>query len=290
MAEKGFAGEKGAPGEKGVWPVVADAAQVARDMNAIAAFVGVRDADALAPAAFERALGVPQVDVAALFGGSILAGGDALAEAMRAGVARTYVIVGGAGHTTETFRARVRALCPELSFADDAPEAEVFSAYLAERHGLAPDLLETRSTNCGNNITYLRDLLAEQGVACTSLLLMQDATMQRRMVAEVEKEMPGVRPASYATYRVEVVVRAGADGAPALAFDEAPLGMWGMDRYLTLLMGEVSRLTDDEEGYGPRGKGFIAHVDVPAEVTAAWEQLRAAYPDSVRAANPAYAS
>ena len=31
-------------------------------------------------------------------------------------------------------------------------------------------------------------------------------------------------------------------------------------------MGEVPRLRDDEHGYGPLGRGFIAHVDVPDEV------------------------
>lgn len=43
-------------------------------------------------------------------------------------------------------------------------------------------------------------------------------------------------------------------------------------------------------GYGPAGAGFIAHVDVPAEVTAAWARLREAFPGSVRVAVPSYAS
>jgi uncharacterized SAM-binding protein YcdF (DUF218 family) len=257
---------------------------IAKDMNVLAGFLGVRDTSSLTP----EALGGP-VDVMALFGGSILAGGDVLAEAMRAGVARAYVIVGGAGHTTETFRRRARELCPSLDFADDAPEAEVFAACLRQRHGLEVDLLETRSTNCGNNITYLRDLLAERGVACHSLVLSQDATMQRRMAAIAQKEMPGVRVINYATYQARVVVEKGADG-PSLCFDSAPLGMWDMERYRSLLMGEVPRLTDNEGGYGPAGAGFLAHVDVPDEVTAAWCRLCEAYPDSVRAANPAFAS
>lgn len=259
--------------------------QVARDINELAAFLGARDVDELGPRGLERAIGEPRADVMALFGGSILAGGDVLARAMRAGAARTYVIVGGAGHTTDALRARARELCPELDVAEGASEAEVFSAYLEKRHGLAADLLETRSTNCGNNITYLRDLLAEHAVACRSLVLAQDATMQRRMAAGAELEMPGVRVVSYATYRVDVVARD--DG---LAFDREPLGMWDMHRYLELLMGEILRLTDDEHGYGPRGAGFIAHVDVPDGVRAAWERLRALDPGSVRRANPAFAS
>ena len=38
-----------------------------------------------------------------LFGGSIIAGGDILAEAIQNEVAKKNIIVGGAGHTTETF-------------------------------------------------------------------------------------------------------------------------------------------------------------------------------------------
>ena len=39
-----------------------------------------------------------------LFGGSIIAGGDILAEAIQNEVAKKNIIVGGAGHTTETLR------------------------------------------------------------------------------------------------------------------------------------------------------------------------------------------
>lgn len=259
--------------------------QVARDMNVLAGFVGTRDVPELVPDELRRALGRPCADVMALFGGSILAGGDVLADAMRAGAARAYVIVGGAGHTTEALRARARELCPDLAFPDDAPEAEVFAAYLEARHGLAPDLLETRSTNCGNNITYLRDLLVGRGVPCRSVILAQDATMQRRMAAGAALEMPGVQVVNYATYQTEVIVCA--DG---LGYDREPLGMWDIDRYRTLLMGEIPRLTDDGRGYGPRGAGYIAHVDVPEAVREAWERLRALDPGSVRGANPAFAS
>lgn len=52
-------------------------------------------------------------------------------------------------------------------------------------------------------------------------------------------------------------------------------GLWSIPRFLGLLMGEIPRLRDDERGYGPAGKGFIAHVDIPADVEDAWRQLDA---------------
>lgn len=53
-------------------------------------------------------------------------------------------------------------------------------------------------------------------------------------------------------------------------------------------MGEIPRLRDDADGYGPNGRGFIAHVDIPPEVEAAFAELRSDF--SVREANPLYAS
>lgn len=66
--------------------------------------------------------------------------------------------------------------------------------------------------------------------------------------------------------------------------------MWDLERYITLLMGEIPRLTDDPEGYGPKGKGFIAHVEIPLAVRNAFLELRQEYTDSIREANPLYAS
>ncbi len=44
-------------------------------------------------------------------------------------------------------------------------------------------------------------------------------------------------------------------------------GMWPIERYVDLLMGEIPRLTDDAEGYGPRGREYIAHVSIPEAVS-----------------------
>ena len=66
--------------------------------------------------------------------------------------------------------------------------------------------------------------------------------------------------------------------------------MWDIERYISLLMGEIPRLSDDENGYGPKGKGFIAHVEIPTEVRKAFTDLCHIYPELIREANPLYAS
>ena len=276
---------------------------IARCMNVIATFTGLRDVDAVSRDAL-REVGLPEgrADVAVLTGGAILAGADVMACAMRAGVARTYALVGGIGHTTAAFRDSVHRLWPAAEFPDNASEAEVFDAYLRSRHGLAADVLETHSTNSGNNVSFLFELLRARGVEPRSLFVIQDATMQRRLDAVVRLQEPQVRVVNYAAYRAEVIVREGgrdgaghgASDAPGktslgqLGYATAPFGMWDIDYYLRLLMGEIPRLADAPEGYGPRGEGLIAHVEIPAEVQAAFEALAREFPDHVRKANPAF--
>lgn len=51
-------------------------------------------------------------------------------------------------------------------------------------------------------------------------------------------------------------------------------GIWEDKRYLELLMGEIPRLRDNENGYGPNGKGFIVHVDIPREIEEAYNSLK----------------
>lgn len=258
--------------------------RVAESVNCLGDFCGLRDVPELTRAALEARWNGARADVMVLFGGSVLAGGDLLARAMQEGVAEHYVIVGGVGHTTDTLRAAVRAEYPEMDTRNQ-PEAELFQAYLDRRYGLRAEYLETRSTNCGNNITNLLALIAKNGLPMRRVVLCQDASMQRRMDAGFRKYAPpNVDVVNFAAYCARVVVCGG-----ALAFERHIHGMWNMARYLNLLMGEIPRLTDDENGYGPRGRGFIAHVDVPDEVQAAFEFLKDAYGVQAREANPLYA-
>ena len=51
----------------------------------------------------------------------------------------------------------------------------------------------------------------------------------------------------------------------------------------------VQRLSDNEDGYGSEGKGYIVHVDIPNEVEKAFMDLKKEFGDKVRVANPEYA-
>lgn len=258
---------------------------IANSINTLGGFCGKRDVTELTSEQIFKKYGISQADVMVLFGGSILCGGDVLAQAMKNNVAKKYVIVGGAGHTTETLRLKMHERFPDIETAG-LPEAEIFAKYLKHQYGLEPDFLECKSTNCGNNITYLLDLLRENKVSFNSIIISQDATMQYRMEAGLRKYVSNnIIIINYAVYSAKVII----DNS-TLTYEENIWGMWDMNRYISLLMGEIPRLSDDENGYGPKGKDFIAHVDIPLEVRNAFNELYNEYSELVREANPLYAS
>ena len=229
-----------------------ETAKIAEAVNILGNFCGPRDIDELTTAALEAKYHIPRLDLAVLFGGSILAGGDAFAEIMKNQLAEKYVIVGGAGHTTETLRKKMAA-CFGREIPSDASESELFNAYLQEKHGLSADYLEKESTNCGNNITFLLSLLEREKLPHDSVLMVQDATMQRRMEAGWRHHAGAGLVVNYAAYSVKVT-----GSERGLAYEEVPAGMWDIDRYVELLMGDAQRLQDTPDGYGPKGKNFIA--------------------------------
>ena len=257
--------------------------RIAASLNLLGAFCGMRDIPALTGECLEQKYAINQADVMALFGGSILAGGDLLAQAMQNKIAKNYVIVGGEGHTTQTLRDKVHALYPDF-ITDGLPEARVFQGYLQRKYGFAPDLLECVSTNCGNNITNLIALLKNHCIPFDTIILSQDASMQRRMDAGMRKHAPEAEIINFAAYAAKVTVQ-----NDMLSFAEEIPGMWSIERYTSLLMGEIPRLTDDENGYGPSGKNFIAHVDIPENVREAFNFLATLNPELIRDANPEYA-
>lgn len=193
-----------------------------------------------------------RVDVLLLFGGSLPDAWDAAAALVEEGRVGALVLVGGEGHTTDALH--------EMLGEPIGPEADLMAAYLRREHGLTDVLLERRSRNCGENVVLARDVVRAAGRSPRSVALVQDPTMQRRMDAVFRLVWPDARAVNRPGPR---------QGRYA----------WPCARRVALVMGEVPRLRDDEQGYGPNGAGFQAHVDVPPEVEAAYAALLTAHPD-----------
>lgn len=258
--------------------------RIAKNINILGKFCGKRDINELTSGELERKYGIRQVDVMVLFGGSILCGGDIFAQAIKDNIAKKYFIVGGAGHTTETLRQRVSRDYPSIQTMN-LTEAEMFNNYIEFKYGVKADYLECNSTNCGNNITYLLDLLKQNHIRFDSIILSQDATMQYRMEAGLRKYVSAkTMIINFAVYSANVILKDS-----ELVYETEIYGMWDIDSYVNLLMGEIPRLTDNADGYGPKGRDFIAHIDIPQNVLEAFDELKKEYGSKVREANSKYA-
>jgi uncharacterized SAM-binding protein YcdF (DUF218 family) len=176
-----------------------------------------------------------------LFGGSLPDAWDRAARLVRAGRVGHLVLVGGVGHTTDVLRTLL---------GDAETEADLMAAYLEREHGITGVLVERESVNCGENVVNARDVVRGAGLDPRTVGLVQDPTMQRRMDAVFRLVWP----------------EAAAVNRPG---PRTGRFAWPHERWVALVMGEVPRLRDGPDGYGPLGRGFIAHVDVPDAVEAA---------------------
>lgn len=257
---------------------------IAENINILGNYCGKRDIEELTAENLQKKYNISQADVMVLFGGSILCGGDVLARAIENKIAKCFIIVGGAGHTTPTLRAKMNEAYPKIK-TENLSEAEIFNSYLKYRYSLQADYIETKSTNCGNNITFLLELLKKENIPCDHIILSQDAAMQYRMEMGMRKYRPNMDIINFATYHAVVQEQKG-----SLGYNTDIWGMWDMERYISLLLGEIPRLRDDEKGYGPRGKDFIAHVDIPPSIENSFDKLKQNYSSLIRTANPEFAT
>jgi len=259
------------------WPADALALD---DLNLIAAYLARRDFISLSPAV------VSPADVLVLCGSAVLAAIDVAATAFHDGLADRLLVTGGVGHSTAYLRQSVRE---DPRYGDVPTDARPESAIIAEilhTHHDVPDtaiLTEAESTNCGENARLSVELLRLAPQKVRSILLIQDPTMQRRThecFRRSLRDAPGVRVSSYAPFVPTVSDTAGGDDRNV--HDADGRAVWSTRRFTDLILGEMRRLDDDEHGYGPRGAGFIDHVDIPGDVMGAYRRLAAALPHSQR--------
>ncbi|HDR2623034.1 TPA: YdcF family protein [Enterobacter chuandaensis] len=133
--------------------------------------------------------------------------------------------------------------------------------------------VEDRSTNCGENARFSWEMLKERQLTSGRVLVVQDPTMQRRTMATFARVCRD-EPASPQWISHPGFTPTLQNGTEGVEFIGDSAGLWPVDRYLSLVLGELPRLYDDVNGYGPAGRDYIAHVAFPEAVSAAWKQLQ----------------
>jgi len=240
-------------------------------MNLIAAYLARRDVETLSEV---------RADVLVLCGSAVLGAVESAARALHEQRAPRIVVTGGVGHSTGYLRDAVRQ---HPRFRDiqteSRSEAAIIADILLEHHGVQASAisLEEQSTNCGENASFTLGLLRRQPQPTRSILLIQDPTMQRRTHAcfrRCLRDDPGMVVSSYAPFVPEVTQGdvKGPDGST----------VWTLRRFTALLLGEMRRLRDAEDGYGPKGADFIDHIEIPSDVMDAYRRVAGEHPGSAR--------
>ncbi|MEF1310012.1 YdcF family protein [Vibrio mytili] len=157
------------------------------------------------------------------------------------GLAPLVIFTGGEGRFTEGLF--------------DNSEAETF-AEIAHACGVPVDaiLMETQSTNSGENVRFTEQLLKEKNIHCDSFILVQKPFMERRAIATFEKQWQS-------PYR-QVQVSSTAHPFFEYFNEEMPLMM-----VLEALMEDYVRIKTYPD------KGFQTFQPIPEEVEAAYQTL-----------------
>jgi uncharacterized SAM-binding protein YcdF (DUF218 family) len=250
--------------------------QTVAAFNEVAAFLALDDLGPQGADGLPEDLAAGSVDCVILAGNCVLETAEGAFRAVKGGVGPKLLITGGVGHATEVLRRKVAMHPAYRVVATEARTEAHILADIAERFwdiARSSILIEPDSTNSGENAWFSRRVLESAGLNVRAILLVQDPTMQRRADAtfrHVWSDCPDLSVLNWPTFtpRVHLVGK-------ELRFDlNGVAGLWSMDRFMALVMGEIPRLRDDPHGYGPKGRGFIAHVDIPEHIEAAYAQLK----------------
>ncbi|EJD50647.1 DUF218 domain-containing protein [Auricularia subglabra TFB-10046 SS5] len=138
------------------------------------------------------------------------------------------------------------------------PEAVIFAA-IARRMGVPDDkiLVETASTNTGENVRFTYALLQERQLSPKSLILVQKPYMERRTYATFVKQWPDP------TTKFSVT-------SPQMSLLEYPNQENPLELVVSIMVGDLVRIREYP------ALGFQVHQDIPDDVWEAGRRLIAA--------------
>lgn len=179
-------------------------------------------------------LGQPlqKTDALLLLGSSDLRVGERAAELYHQGIAPLLLISGGQGRMTEGL----------FEFS----EAETF-AKIALDAGVPREaiILETHSTNTGENFRFTQQLLSEKNISLSSVTLIQKPYMERRALATCQALWPDIQ--------AQVT-------SPQCDFLDYCSALHPSSEVINLMVGEIERLKHYPS------QGFFAEQVLPQQV------------------------
>ncbi len=132
-------------------------------------------------------------------------------------------------------------------------EANLF-ARIAREKGVPANaiVIENQSTNTGENIQFVKQILEEKGLQPQTFILVQKPYMERRAFATFAKNWPE---------KIFVVT------SPQLSFEDYPTAEISIEQVIQIMVGDLQRIK-----LYP-AKGFQIYQEIPGEVWAAYERL-----------------
>ena len=252
------------------------AEQLARDINRIGAYLALDDFDGNGPG--PRILS--SLDAIVLLGNQVVETLTAACTLLDRAPTAVLLLSGRAGHSTallyENLRSsRYGALAQQGLLQETMAEAEMYAVVAQAAFAIPANRIrvESRSTNSAENARFSQEIL-ENGGRKGAALILQDPTMQRRSILTWTREanLAGLEARALSHAAFVPKVETGPEETLQLAKDQAQ-GTWTLERFLGLILGEIERLHDDENGYGPRGRNFLPHVDIPEAVYESYRRV-----------------
>lgn len=149
------------------------------------------------------------------------------------------------------------------------PEAEVF-ADIARAKGVPEEaiIIESRSTNTGENVRFTHELLRQRGLLegegrIRSFILVQKPYMERRTYATFMKQWPGINDIGVEDadrFKFSVT-------SPQLDFKDYPDEQNPRDFVVHIMVGDLIRIQDYAD------KGYQIPQNIPRDVWSAGQQL-----------------
>lgn len=246
-----------------------------QDINKIAEFLACRDVSELTKKALKETCGRERADAMFVFGNDLPYVMEFASGKFKNEIADKLIICGGIGHSTVRLMEAVRSSDKYAALREDIKdlsEAEIYAEIAEKIYKIPKDriILDTLSTNCGENAANGYDLLERLKKEFHAILLIQDPILLKRSRASMERQRRGnEKIIAYAPFLPKV--------REDFSYDMEITPLWEFQRFIELLLGEISRLRDDENGYGPKGMNFIPHVEIPEDVLEAYERVREKY-------------